>query len=568
MNQLNQFMQQMQSLFAGMTSQSKLMAILLTVGIGISSAYLIQGAATGNGAMAYLLDGMVFDDEELVRIQFALGNAGLRGWETVGHQVRIPKSSSDLYYKAITEGKAVPARMGSAVETVLNSNSFLESTMTTEAKRLAAKLKDLGNRIKGMDPMIQDAFVTYDNERLGFSSDKMKVASVAIKTRGGKELPGEMRLGIIAFLEKSFSGLKQSNIVVVCNGIPTQTSDDPAAMQQSKYYLLKSQQEEKIRRESERLLVDYGNVRVGVNAEIDPVASEKSENLTLNEKPVKIQSVSSKKDAKNQRMGTGGKPGTETNSFANKGQSINQTPDQNSETKEQSESEKLVTGSTVTQTEKIGLQIKLVSVSVSIPSSYYRKAAIYKWQEANPGKPIKEFPEMNPSELTAIQTETERSIQKKINAILPKVAAGEDKSPRVAVESYQDMPVPEPPAISYSERSMEWLSQSWQTLALIGLVGVALISLRSFAKTIPSANDSDFERGFDLPLDDASDIDLSSLTDEENDAFDTRSQSENESAPPRLRTTGGDIKNDLTAMVRENPDAAATMLRNWITEST
>ena len=566
MNQFNQFMQQMQSLFAGMTSQSKLMAILLTTGIGISSVYLIQSAATGNGAMVYLLNGMVFDDEELVRIQFALGNAGLRGWEAVGHQIRVPKSSSQTYYKAITDGKAVPERMGSAVETALNNNTFLESTKTTEAKRMAAKLKDLERGIKSMDPMIQQALVTYDEQRLGFASDRAKVASVLIKTRAGKELSGDIRLGIIVAIEKSFAGIKQSNIVLVCNGIPTQTSDDPAAMQQSKYYQLKSQQEEKIRREAERLLMDYGNIRLGVNVEIDPVASEKSESITFNEKPTKIQSVSSKKDAKTQRMGTGGKPGTEPNSFsANKGQSINQTPDQNSETKEQSESEKLVTGNTLTQTEKIGLQTKLVSVSVSIPYSYYRKAAIYKWQEANPGKPIKEFPEMTPSELTAIQTDTERSIQKKINAILPKVSAGEDKSPRVAVESYQDMSVPEPPAISISERALDWLAQSWQTLALIGLVGIALISLRSFAKTVPTANDSDFERGFDLPLDDASDIDLSSLSDEENNAFDPTSESDD--APPRLRTTGGDIKNDLTAMVRENPDAAATMLRNWITES-
>ena len=95
---------------------------------------------------------------------------------------------------------------------------------------------------------------------------------------------------------------------------------------------------------------------------------------------------------------------------------------------------------------------------------------------------------------------------------------------------------------------------------------VSLVSLRGFVKTAPKANDAAFESGFDLPLDDASDIDLSSLTDEENEAFDTQEEPDN--SPPRLRTTGGDIKNDLTAMVRENPDAAATMLRNWITEST
>ena len=175
------------------------------------------------------------------------------------------------------------------------------------------------------------------------------------------------------------------------------------------------------------------------------------------------------------------------------------------------------------------------------------------------------MPEMTPESLIAIQDETKRSVQEKINAILPKVAAGEDKLPRVLVDSYPDLPVQEPPPVSLATTSLEWLAQSWQMLALVGLVLAALVSLRSFAKTIPVSNDRDFERGFDLPLDDAIDIDLSSLTDAENDSFD--SQPAGDASPPKLRTTGGDIKNDLTAMVRENPDAAATMLRNWITDS-
>lgn len=176
------------------------------------------------------------------------------------------------------------------------------------------------------------------------------------------------------------------------------------------------------------------------------------------------------------------------------------------------------------------------------------------------------MPELTPAELETMRTDTERKIQSLINGILPTVAAGEDKFPRVFVDSYPDFQVEEPPAASLAETAMAWLTQSWQTLALLGVVMAALLSLRSFAKTVPTANDRDFERGFDLPLDDATDIDLSSLTDEENAEFDTQEETEN--SPPRLRTTGGDIKNDLTAMVRENPDAAATMLRNWITEST
>ena len=564
MNQLNQFMQQMRSLFEGMTPQSKLMAVLITIGIGVSSVFLVQGASTSAGSMVYLLDGKPLSEEALDKIEFALGNSGLRGFERVGNRIRVPKATSDLYYKAISEGKAIPDGMGNAVEKALNSGSMLDNTQTTQAKLLAGKQKDLSDAIKRMDPLIHDAYINYDEKRSGFSGDRKQTASVAIQTKGGKELSGERRRAIIIFVQKAFAGLKQSDIALYCNGETMIASDDPTSMQLSKFYQLKQQLEREYRSRAERLLADYGDVRLDVNVELDPMASEETETLSFNEKPTKIQSASSKKDAKSQRMMTGGRPGTDPNVIANKGQTLN-NPDQNTELKEQTESEKSVTGNTLKKTETVGHQTNRVSVSISIPFSYYRKVSDYKWRELNPTKKTIEMPDMTPENLIAIQDETKRSVQEKINAILPKVAAGEDKLPRVLVDSYPDLPVQEPPPVSLATTSLEWLAQSWQMLALVGLVLAALVSLRSFAKTIPASNDRDFERGFDLPLDDAIDIDLSSLTDAENDSFD--SQPAGDASPPKLRTTGGDIKNDLTAMVRENPDAAATMLRNWITDS-
>ena len=566
MNQINQFLQQIRTLFAGMTPQSKLMAILLTVGIGISSVFLVQGATTGNGAMVYLLGGRSLSDEELDSIEFALSKASLRAFERDGKRIRVPKASLDLYLKAISDGKANPEGMGNAMDSALSGNSFMESTQTTQAKMLAARLKDLSTAIKRMDPMIQDAFITYDEKRTGFSGDRKQTASVAIQTKGSKELAGDRRRSIIEFVRLAFAGLKQSDIALSCNGDTLVVSDDPTSIQQSKFYQLKRQQEQEYRVRAERLLSDYGNVRLDVNVELDPVAFEETESISFNEKPTKIQSATTKKDAKSLRGSPGGRPGTQPNAIKpNEGQSL-ATQEQSTETKEQTESEKSVTGNTLKKTETVGHQTTRVSVSISIPFSYYLKEAAYKWQQLNPKKKASEMLDLTPAELDTLKNDTERKIKSLINGILPTVAAGEDKFPRVFVDSHPDFPVAEPPAASLAETSMAWLAQSWQTLALIGIVMAALLSLRSFAKTVPTANDRDFERGFDLPLDDATDIDLSSLTDEENDEFDTQQEAEN--SPPRLRTTGGDIKNDLTAMVRENPDAAATMLRNWITEST
>jgi flagellar M-ring protein FliF len=161
-----------------------------------------------------------------------------------------------------------------------------------------------------------------------------------------------------------------------------------------------------------------------------------------------------------------------------------------------------------------------------------------------------------------IKLETAASIQAQLIPIMPTGATDEDKLSRVNVTDYPDMPTPEIPPTPLIRTAMAWLAQYWQTIALMGLAGAAIISLRQFAMTASSSNDSEFEKGFDLTLDDASDIDLSSLSDEENESV--VHSLENDSDMPRLRTTGGDVKNDMTALIRENPDAAATLLRNWI----
>jgi flagellar M-ring protein FliF len=567
MNQLNQFVQQMRSLFASMTPQSRLLAVLLTAGIVISSVFLVQGYTGGNGSMVYLFAGRSLSEAELDKIEIALSNASLPKYERNGNRIQVPKSSKDVYYKAVADGKAVPEGLGSHLDAALNSNSMLEGTKTTEAKHLAGKLKDVSNNIMQMDSIIQNAHVTYDEKREGFSSERKQTAAVAIKTRAGKRLTLEQQHGIIAYVASQFAGLKESEVALLDlnDSHTTKMSSDPNSVALAKYDQVKRQREEELRERAERLLMDYGNVRVDVNVDVDATLNEEKDTLTYNDKPTTIQSSTSKKDSTNQKQSQGGRPGAEPNAFANKGTSVDsRSPEQSSMTKEVNENDKRVTGNTLTRTVTAGLQTQRVAFTVSVPFSYYQKSATYQWLAMNPGKQLSDMPAFTELDLERVKKDTGTSIQLKLTPLLPVGSAGEDKLPRVTVTDYPDMPVVGPKAPSTIENATEWMAQSWQTIALFGMVGIALVSLRSFAKSAPGADNSAFERGFDLPLDDASDIDLSSLTEEENDLFDDRPKEDGEPSVPKLRTTGGDVKNDLTALVRENPDAAATLLRNWI----
>jgi flagellar M-ring protein FliF len=565
MNQLNPLLQQMRSLFVGMTPQSRVMAVLLAAGVAVSSVFLVQGFADGNGSMTYLFDGKLFSDAELVKMEIAFSNAALRKYERNGNRIRIPRSTKDAYYKAISEGKAIPEGMGKALVDAVNNGSFLEPRHTTEAKHQAGLLKDIANNIMQMEAIVVDASVNYVKEREGFSAEAKKSASIAIKTRGGKPLTTQQKLGIITYVAHAL-GLKQSEIALLDLSDSTTMimSNDPSSIKQAKYYEVKRQREEELRGRAERLLMDYGNVRIDVNVDIDPTLSEETDILTYNDKPSTIQSRTLKKDTTNRRFEKGGRTGTESNATAivNKGTSLNSNPEQTSKSNEQTENDRRFSGNTLVRSEKAGLQTTRVSFSVAVPFSFYKKVATYQWLSLNPTKLAGDAPPLTEQDLAKIKLETATSIQDKLIPILPKGAAGEDKLSRVNVTDYPDMPTPEIPPTPLIRTAMAWLAQYWQTIALMGLAGAAIISLRQFAMTASSSNDSEFEKGFDLTLDDASDVDLSSLSDEENESV--VHSLEDDPDMPRLRTTGGDVTNDMTSLIRENPDAAATLLRNWI----
>jgi flagellar M-ring protein FliF len=565
MNQFSQLMQQLRTMYAGMTPQSRLMAILLSLGILVSAGFLVQGYTEGATSMVYLFDGKLLSEDDLDHIEIALSNASLRRYEREGHRIRVPKSAKDEYYKAISEGRAVPEGMGGAVASALNNNSFLEPSRITDAKMLNGKLLNLADAIKRTDSIIQDAVVTYDEKRVGFSSERKQTASVGIKTRLNRPLTSTQANAIRLFIASSFAGLKPSDVTILDLSTlqASVVSDDPQVIAQEKYYQLKRQREQELKERAEYLLADYENVRLEVNVDLDPVLSEETNTLTYGDKPTTIQSTTTKRDTTNQKYPQGGRPGAEPNAIAMKGQSLNNSIEQNNVSKEQTENDKRVAGSTLTRTEKAGLQTTRVLFTVSLPVSYYRKVAMIEAQSKNPGQDPKDIPPPTEAELKKIKDDVATNIQSKLTPLLPKGAAGEDKLPKVTVTDYVDLPIQELPQPSFASIAMDWLAESWQTLALLGVVGVALVSLRSFAKSnTGSSNDRDFERGFDIPLDDATDIDLTSLTEEENESF--VEPSEDEKGIPKFKTTGGEVKNDLTTMVRDNPDAAATLLRNWI----
>ncbi|MFN9604191.1 MAG: hypothetical protein ACK6A7_12205, partial [Planctomycetota bacterium] len=123
-------------------------------------------------------------------------------------------------------------------------------------------------------------------------------------------------------------------------------NDDPESMAHDHYLKTKAFHEQQLKRKATELLTAYGDVHIAVNVELDNTLAEETEELKYNDKPTTGQSSTPQNDTESQRVNPGGRPGTEPNALANRGATL-AAADQSSKTKEQTESERRITGNTL-----------------------------------------------------------------------------------------------------------------------------------------------------------------------------------------------------------------------------
>jgi len=570
MNYLNQLFEQTRTLVLSLTPGSRMVAGIMLLAIVVGSGFLVRDIQQTN--MELIFNGHVFKESELSLAETAMSNAKLNKYERDGLRIRVPSNERDLYIKALAEGGATPQQLGSATSKALTSGNMLESMFMSKTRILDARQKDMSNVLQQL-PFVDKVFVTYDEKREGFASQTQSTAAVYVLPQNNRPLTEQQKRSIMQQVAAGFAGLKYENVSVMdmSSGLSMPGSSDPLNSEQQRYYQQKAHVEHQLKEKATNLLADYGAVRVEANVEIDPTLREETEDVKYDAKPVTLQISLSKKDSESSKPVTGGRPGAEPNAIANRSQTLDSTKEQSSKSKEQQESEKKITGQTTTLSEKIGGTIKSASLSVSIPLSYYSIAFRREWEEINPGKPMTE--PMGRPELTALKESTQKKIQTLLANLLP-ATPGVDSRPNIVVVDYLDMPVATIPGPSLSTTAGSWFASNWQSLAMFGLAGIVLLSIRSFVANGSRGNeDAAFERGFDIPLDNAVDIDLASLSsseltaaggDESGDGVGGEAGSEGKDARSRFSTTGGDIRAELASLVKENPDVAASLLRTWI----
>ncbi len=571
MNYFNQLLDQARNLFMSMTPGSRVMAGLMLVAILVSSAFLVQDV--GQGDMEVLFGGRAFKESELQLAETAMSNAGLREYVRDGLRIKVPKSKRDIYIKALAAGNAIPPEMGNALDTAVSGGNVLESLLMTKTRILEDRQRKIAIALERL-PFVDKAFVTYDERREGFGSKMNSTASISVLPRNGRPLEEDQKRNIAKHVAASFAGLRYENISVMdmSSGRSLQGDNDPLTSEQQKYYQQKIAVEQRLREKALNLLVDYGAVQVQATVELDPILRSETEVLSYKEKPVVIQTSSIKKDSESTRPNNGGRPGTEPNALAsaNRGQSVSSGANEaTSKTKESQDNERMIVGQETTMSEKIGLMEKSATFAVVIPISYYNQAWQREWQERNPGKAVTDAPPMKATEFTKFQEDIHKKIQATLASLLPESPRGVDGRTRVTVDSYIDMPQAPIPSASVASTGIAWFADNWQSLGMFFIAGITLLALRSFvASTRNPQNDAAFDQGFDLKLDEGIDSEIAALDNEQRELQGDAPQEEGEeggrSNRARFAKEGAEIRSELSSVIKENPDMAATLLRTWI----
>ena len=555
MDFVNQSIAQVTELLRSMTPSARLIAVLMLVAIGISLTYLLRvQTSTGD---EYLFGGQAFNMRELANMDLAFSKAGLSGSRIEGLRMLVPRGQKDVYLKAIQENDSMPDLLTSFTDRAIGKDSPWTSREQRSRNFKNATEKELSQIIRKMRD-IDEAQVVYDeSEGGGLHRVRERTALAAVRAKGNRALGEDEVNAIREAIRGSLTGLKPGNISVLdMNSGITHTCPDPNRPQggENNIYLTSMRLYERSYKSKilERLVPMYPGIAVGVSVELDPELYQTTYSTDFKGKPVAVDRKTLEKETPMAMASNGGRPGTFPNAIGNSSQQVASATTTERATETRTE-ERLINSQQRLESQKAGLVPKTVKASIDVPMSYLSKV----WREANPKADKDTAPADD--DLKKLESDARKRIEAAMVGVLPQTK-GADGSSLVSISFSPDL-TPEPLAQpSMTETATSWLAGNWQSIGMLGLGLVALLFLKGLAKPTPV----DTEPGATATRDESASAPgpqlrvVSASEDAAAEAAKTARQKRS------FRGTGPNLRAELTELVKEDPETAANILRNWI----
>jgi flagellar biosynthesis/type III secretory pathway M-ring protein FliF/YscJ len=182
-------------------------------------------------------------------------------------------------------------------------------------------------------------------------------------------------------------------------------------------------------------------------------------------------------------------------------------------------------------------------VSIGVPTSYFKTV----WQQRNAVEPGHAERTPDAAALDQIRVEESANIQQSVATLLPRVNGTASPANVVTLTAYQEMPAVSPTASAWGWDAWIWAVQSWKALAGVAGALVFLFVLRWIAGSKPAEVN---EPTLSAPPTDKPAATTATLS------------------PPHWRHHAGavdrSLREEISGLVEADPDTAASILRNWI----
>jgi len=552
MDFLNQATGQVRELFLSMTPAARVTALLLIGVITVSLGYLFQHNSASPDD--FLFNGEFLPGADVDRAEAAIAQAGLDGYERVGNRIRVPQGNKSAYLAAVADAGALPPNFHSLLENALDVGPFIDPK-TREQKMKAAREQQLSMIIRAMHG-IEDAQVMYDmREPRGLARVAEVTATVSVQPTPGESIDANRMKRIKQAVAFAIVGLTPDKVMVTNlgdgtylgdDGVSSETFDDP-------YFQHKIAFEKHMRSNIKRLLSDIPGLRVQVTAELDDTIERTTRTTTPEGDATPLTESSQETESERTHKDVGGRIGLTAQgpSRGNEQSSSEKTVDTTRDTIREAQN---LVGTKEDFSKISGLVPKHVRAGIAIPKDYL--IDVWREQEIRRGEdPNGPLPNDIDTRLELVKNNVVQDIGSVIVPLLPK-ELGKDAFSDVQVTFFESLTPAEIEPPSMADNALVWAGRNFSTMTMAGIALVSLIMLRSMVKSIPA---SEPVVAFESPT-----LSLHVGEGGTNTNTDEGADDMEESRPRLKLKKGHNLKEDLTEIVREDPDAAAAILRSWI----
>ena len=500
-----------------------------------------------------LFDSRELTSDEIGLMQVAFGKSGLNDYDISGSRIEVPRSLRGEYLKALSDHGAVPQDLTAHLDTRSSFDLFQtrEQQRAQQINRKKQTIRDMVMQLRFVDRAIID----YDETRGVTPFDEMqRTAVVNVTPAGSRVLEMSEVKAIRDTVRGAVAGLRAEDITIIdtfASRSHTGEADSASEFLQP-HVVSKMQAERKYENKIRSALTAYPGIRVNVEVTIDPVIRRVRDERTLDGDTIVVSRTV-------QRETSARKPSTRP-SLANhrfdmgaNGQA--QVQAWNLPHEVQSETTESIPGGRFETTETAGLVVTSVNVSIGIP-----ERCVEYFVERSPVSQ-NQSGEAVERKRKQVFEELQDDIRQKVGPLIP----GDGVRQQQVVVT-MDHEIPLTPSASRDGTASHWFPGLASILGWVAVGGLVLVILKPFGRTpasstaVPNPAGLPADRGGDSlsPYPDAAAGDSLPST---GPAI-HHPQEDGESGTGM--TTQEEIRKQLDQWCRENPDAAAATIRQWL----